>query len=58
MNMMQHTHEMTTSAPLLKYYNPEEELTIQCDASERGLGATLLQHGQPVPFARVQIRTD
>jgi len=26
---------------LLKYYNPEEELTIQCDASERGLGAAL-----------------
>ena len=43
--------EMATTAPLLKYYNPQEELTIQCDASERGLGAALLQQGRPVAFA-------
>ena len=42
---------MITKAPLLKYYNVEEEVTIQCDASEYGLGATLLQNGQPVCFA-------
>ena len=40
-----------TTTPLLKYYNPEEELTIQCDASEKGLRAALLQKGQPVAFA-------
>ena len=28
-----------------------EEVTIQCDASEKGLGGTLLQNGQPVSFA-------
>ena len=33
--------EMATTGQLLKYYNPQEELTIQCDASERGLGAAL-----------------
>ena len=29
----------------------DAEVTIQCDASEKGLGATLLQNGQPVAFA-------
>ena len=43
--------EMATTSPLLKYYNLEDELTIQCDASEKGLGATVLQKGQPVAFA-------
>ena len=38
-------------APLLRYYDPAEELTIQCDASDNGIGAALLQHGQPVAFA-------
>ena len=42
---------MGTTSPLLKYYNPEDELTIQCDASEKGLGAAVLQKGQPVAFA-------
>ena len=35
----------------MKYYNVEEEVTLHCDASERGLGAELLQNGQPVAFA-------
>ena len=43
--------EMATTAPLLRYYNPAEELTIQCDASEKGLGATFPQKAQPVAFA-------
>ena len=43
--------KMLTTAPVLKYYNVKEEVTIQCDASEKGLGATLLQNGQPVSFA-------
>ncbi|KAG1933981.1 retrotransposable element [Pimephales promelas] len=38
------------SAPVLKYYNPEEDLVLQCDSSETGLGAALLQAGQPVAF--------
>ncbi|KAL6460946.1 hypothetical protein MHYP_G00309120 [Metynnis hypsauchen] len=36
--------------PVLKYYSPEEELTLQCDASETGLGAALTQNGKPVAF--------
>lgn len=37
--------------PVLKYYDMTAKVTIQCDASEKGLGATLLQNGQPVAFA-------
>ncbi|KAK3736228.1 hypothetical protein QZH41_007340 [Actinostola sp. cb2023] len=42
---------LVTSHPVLKYYDVNEEVTLQCDASEKGLGATLLQNGQPVAFA-------
>ena len=40
---------MTT--PVLRYYNLEEEVTLQCDASQSGLGAALVQNGQPVAYA-------
>ena len=43
--------QMVTTTPLLKYYDPREELTIQCDSSESGLGAALTQKGQPIAFA-------
>lgn len=43
--------KLVASHPVLKYYDINEEVTIQCDASERGLGATLLQNGQPLAFA-------
>lgn len=43
--------DLVTQAPLLKYYSPTEELTVQCDASEKGLGAALMQNGQPIAFA-------
>ena len=36
---------------MLKYYDMNVEVTLQCDASEKGLGATLLQNGQPFAFA-------
>ena len=35
-----------TETPVLKY-----DVTIQCDDSERGLGAVLVQNGQPVSYA-------
>lgn len=43
--------------PVLKYYDIGEEVTLQCDASERGLGATLMQKGQPVAFASRTLST-
>ncbi|KAK3732352.1 hypothetical protein QZH41_004326 [Actinostola sp. cb2023] len=36
---------------MLRYYNLEEEVTLQCDVSKSGLGAALLQNGQPVAYA-------
>jgi len=43
--------EIVTTAPLLKYYDPAEELTVQCDVSKKGLGAAPLQKGQPIAYA-------
>lgn len=34
--------EMITEAPVLKYFNPTKKITLQCDASQGGLGAALL----------------
>ena len=42
--------DLVTSSPVLKYYNIKEEVTLQCDASETGIGAALLQAGQPVAY--------
>ncbi|KAL9976432.1 hypothetical protein ACROYT_G013732 [Oculina patagonica] len=42
---------MVTRTPVLRYYNLKEEVTLQCDASQSGLGATLMQNGQPVAYA-------
>ena len=39
----QEVKELVVQHPVLKFYNTEEEVTLQCDASETGLGATLLQ---------------
>lgn len=43
--------EMISQAAILKYYNPAEQLVLQCDASESGLGAALMQKGQPIAYA-------
>ncbi|CAG2188277.1 unnamed protein product [Mytilus edulis] len=42
---------LVTSEPVLKYYDPNMELTLQSDASETGLGAAILQENQPIAYA-------
>ena len=34
---------IVTVQPILKFYSMSQEVTLQCDASEKGLGATILQ---------------
>ena len=42
--------KFVTESPVLSYYNPEQELQVQCDASQHGLGAALLQQGKPIGY--------
>ena len=39
-----------TVAQLLRYYDRTKPVVVQADASQRGLGACLLQEGQPIAF--------
>ena len=47
---------MMVETPLLQYYDPNKELTIQCDASSIGIGATLLQNKKPICYASKTLR--
>ena len=40
-----------SNPPLLKYYEPEKVLVLQCDASEKGLGASPMQDEKPIAYA-------
>ena len=42
---------LVSEAPVLCFYDHAKEITVQCDASQTGLGAALLQEGQPLAFA-------
>ena len=42
---------LISSAPTLKFFDAAKPVTLECDASSVGLGAVLLQEGQPVAFA-------
>ena len=42
--------EYLANAPVLKYFEVNEEVTIQCDASETALGAVLMQMVSPLPL--------
>ena len=48
---VQKVKRLVTSQPVLRYFDLKQEVTVQVDSSEKGLGAVLLQKGQPVAFA-------
>lgn len=43
--------ELVLRAPVLRYFNFNEPITVQCDASSTGLGSVLLRDGKTVAFA-------
>ena len=43
--------DVLSMPPVLKYFDPHQGLELQCDASEKGLGACLMQGGQPLAYA-------
>ena len=40
-----------SSTSCLQYYDPTKPTTLEVDASQKGLGASILQEGNPVAFA-------
>ena len=48
---MEAIKKAVTAAPVLRFFDVRKPVTIQCDASETGLGAVLLQEGQPISYA-------
>lgn len=43
--------EILSATLVLKFFDPKEEVQIQCDTSDQGLGACLMQRGQPLAYA-------
>ena len=46
--MLARVKEKVTSTPILTFYDPAKELTIQVDSSKDRIGAALLQDGKPM----------
>lgn len=43
--------KIITNAPVLKVFDKNQKLVIQCDSSQYGIGACISQNGQPIAFA-------
>ena len=43
--------KLLTVSPILVYYDCKSELIVQCDASQFGIGAALMQNGKPLAYA-------
>ena len=45
-----------SNAPVLRYYDVNKPVTVQCDSSQSGFGAAILQESHPVEFASRALR--
>jgi len=43
--------QLIVESPVLKYFDPKADTELQCDTSDKGLGACLMQDGQLVGYA-------
>ena len=43
--------DILSTAPVLKYFDSTKPTTLQCDSSERGLGACLMQGDHPIAYS-------
>ena len=50
-NAFQQIKDMIVDSPVLSFYDPTKELTLENDASEYGLGSALIQEGRPIAFS-------
>ena len=53
---VQQVKRLITNAPVLKYFDSTKGVTLQCDASDKGLGAVLMQDDHPVAYASRALR--
>ena len=47
-NAIDQIKQMITREPVLRYFDNIKEVTLQCDASDLRLDATIMQEGHPV----------
>ena len=50
-NAFKHLKQLLVRAPVLKFYDVKQSITIQVDACNSGLGAVLMQENRPVSMA-------
>ena len=50
-NAFQEVKRLVTEAPVLAFYDPNEELVLENDASEMGVGSFISQKGKPIAYA-------
>ena len=49
-NSMKEIKRIVTEAPMLAFYDPVKELIIECDASQKGIVAVLMQQRRPITY--------